>query len=92
VKRPRTFVTDHAVVRYLERVQGYGIDALRIAIGRRVEEAVALGASAVTIEGFTYVLNTDATGHPIVATVLHRCDTDYIPGRREMKARRKERG
>lgn len=69
MKRPRTAVSDHAIVRYLERVQGMDIAELRLTIARRVDYAASLGASAVIIEGFRYVFAADESGTPIVVTV-----------------------
>ncbi|SON55794.1 hypothetical protein HDIA_2253 [Hartmannibacter diazotrophicus] len=44
-------VTDHAVVRYLERVHGLDVAAVREHIAGRAATAVELGAIAVQIEG-----------------------------------------
>lgn len=52
-------VTDHAVVRYLERVQGVDIDALRAEIGRIADDGLERGAAAVNHDGFRYVLAGD---------------------------------
>lgn len=49
-------VTDHALVRYLERVVGVDLDVHRQAIEARVAGAVALGASAIVSEGYRYAL------------------------------------
>ncbi len=58
-------VTDHAVIRYLERVEGVDIAALRLEIARRVERGVDLGAGAVLVDGLRYCLveNTVTTIH-----------------------------
>ena len=69
MKRPRTAVSDHAIVRYLERVEGFDIAALRQTIARRVDYAASLGATAVIIDGFRYVFAVDDGGAPIVVTV-----------------------
>lgn len=69
MKRPRTVVSDHAIVRYLERVEGFDIAELRLTIARRVDYAASLGASAVVVEGFRYVFAADPGGAPIVVTV-----------------------
>ena len=69
MKRPRTHVTDHAIVRYLERVGGFDIDGLRQSIARRVDLAAATGASGVIIDGFIYKFQRDQHG-PVVTTVL----------------------
>lgn len=47
-------ISDHALVRYLERVEGFDIEQLRRAIADRLQDAHVLGASAVTIERHTY--------------------------------------
>ena len=54
MKKPRHIVTDHAVLRYLERVEGVDIEAIRREIGRRADRAIGIGASGVVCEGFVY--------------------------------------
>lgn len=49
-------VTDHAVIRYLERVHGIDIDAYRAEIAEKVAVGVKLRASGVVIDGYRYVL------------------------------------
>ncbi len=62
MKKPLVPVTDHAVIRYLERVLNIDIESHRRAIGHRVDMAVAMGASAIIIDGFRYILSD---GHVI---------------------------
>lgn len=50
-------VTDHAVIRYLERVRGMDIAAIRNEIASKVARGVALGAKRVTVDGFDYDLS-----------------------------------
>lgn len=73
MKKRRIRVSDHAVLRYLERVGGVDVERLRREIGRRVEEAAALGASGVTIGGFSFRIKEDEGG-PCVTTVI---DADW---------------
>ena len=54
MKHPRTHVTDHAVLRYLERVRGVDVEALRREIGRAVDRAAGMGATGAVIEGYAY--------------------------------------
>lgn len=68
MKRPRTHVTDHAVIRYLERVKGMDIEELRRLIGHAVETAVETEASGVVIDGFSYKLRQGEAG-PVVVTI-----------------------
>jgi hypothetical protein len=92
MKRCRTGVTDHAIVRYLERVQGFDIERLRAEIGRRVEAAATVGASAVVIDGFAYAIRLDAEGRPVVTTVQKHSNPDYVLPPRERKVRARSRG
>lgn len=50
-------VTDHALVRYLERVHGVDVSGLRKRIGRIVHKAVLHGAAGVRINGVSYRLD-----------------------------------
>ncbi len=56
MKRPPVHVSDHAVLRYLERVQGWDIEEVRAHITRLCEPAAWCGASGIQIEGFSYKL------------------------------------
>lgn len=51
-----TIVSDHAVMRYLERVRGVDMDAARAEITGIVRAAVTIKASKFTHQGFTYLL------------------------------------
>ncbi|MEP1330125.1 hypothetical protein [Pseudophaeobacter sp.] len=66
MKRPRCRVSDHAILRYLERVQGVNINAVR----RKIGKAVTLGddfpeARGVFHGGFLYRIRNQT-----VVTVL----------------------
>lgn len=49
-------VSDHAVVRYMERVLGFHVETVRWAIEHVCREAVEAGASSVRIGGLTYMI------------------------------------
>jgi hypothetical protein len=49
-------VTDHAVIRYLERVLGLDVDGLRDKIAEDIRPALRTGASAITKQGFKYMI------------------------------------
>lgn len=49
-------VTDHAVIRYLERVKSVDIEAVRAEIAAIVARGVALGAQSVILGGMRYRL------------------------------------
>jgi len=56
MKKPLHPVTDHAVLRYLERAEGVDVEGIRRMIGRRVDRAVAMGACGVQAGGITFRL------------------------------------
>ena len=59
MKKPVAYVTDHAVLRHLERVQGIDIEAVRRELGLKVDAAIEAGAAATVSEGIRYVLVED---------------------------------
>jgi hypothetical protein len=65
IKKPLTQVSDHAVIRYLERVLQMDVETIRREIGRKVDRGAGMGASGVRIDGFVYKLRD---GH--VTTVV----------------------
>jgi len=54
--RPAPIITDHAMLRYLERVVGIDVAMHRREVELRVSQAVELGASALVSEGFRYTI------------------------------------
>lgn len=64
-------VTDHAVLRYLERVAGVDVEAARRHIANRVTMGAVLGAVGVSVDGHTYIIS-HATGRAAVTTVIPR--------------------
>lgn len=59
MKKPLAYVTDHALLRHLERVQGIDIEAIRLELGHLVDKAIEAGAKATVSEGMRYVLIED---------------------------------
>lgn len=72
MKKPKAHVTDHAVLRYLERVHGIDIDAVREEVSHLVDLAVEMGAGAVVVDGLKYVLRDEVviTAAPVKSTPL----------------------
>lgn len=66
-KPPLPSVTDHAVLRYLERAKGVDIEGTRRHIAGLVQRGVAREGVAVIVEGVKFVLNENH-----VITVLNR--------------------
>jgi hypothetical protein len=52
-------VTDHAVLRYLERAKGINIRGLRREIADQVINGINAGADRVVINGVKFVLRAD---------------------------------
>lgn len=50
-------VSDHAIVRWLERVRGVDIEAFRAEIVATVQAAVDAGAKQISVGGVTYILD-----------------------------------
>ncbi|QYK42845.1 MAG: hypothetical protein KF887_07015 [Paracoccaceae bacterium] len=76
MKKSRIRVSDHAVLRYLERVGGFDVERLRREIGRRVEDAVLAGACGVQIEGVSFRVKDGPDG-PVITTVI---ETEWLAG------------
>lgn len=85
MKKPLHPVTDHAVLRYLERAKGVDVEAVRRELGRRVEAACAehSGMSAAIIDGIRFVIS--AEGVVVTAYPQHQAER----GRGGRKARGK---
>lgn len=73
-------VSDHAVLRYLERVGGFEIDRLRAEIAERVGRTYAKGATNVIIDGFRYVIEVADNG-PVVVTVFQKTNAPCLSQR-----------
>lgn len=87
--KTRVRVSDHALVRYTERVLGHDMQPLRDQIARELEEALDRagcldGASAVIIHGFRFVIEDR-----VVVTVHEHSRPDIRTGR--ARGRRGER-
>jgi hypothetical protein len=66
MKKPRHRVSDHAVLRYMQRVQGFDVEALRRRIGRIVDRHPDhVTASGIVSGGFVYKLQGG-----VVATII----------------------
>lgn len=52
----RLTVTDHAVLREIQRVHGLDVEGIRRAIARKVARGMEKGAVGVLVDGVRYVL------------------------------------
>ncbi|MEM7507653.1 MAG: hypothetical protein AAF415_13000 [Pseudomonadota bacterium] len=78
MRKRRPIVTDHAIVRYLERGLGVNIEGLRKRIEKRAALALQHNADGVRIDGLTFKI---AEGR--VTTIL---ETQKRRKRRRVKA------
>ena len=90
----RVTITDHAVLRYLERACGVDVDALRRHISRRAmlpwpADRAALGAHALIAGGVRYHFRIAQDGCVVLTTVT-ACGDSAI-SKRAMRLRRKHR-
>lgn len=81
MKKPIHPVTDHAVLRYLERVEGMDIETVRRRIGLTVQRGLEEGANGVVSGGFVYRI-TDGT----VVTVIEHSRIEI--GRKKRRGRK----
>jgi hypothetical protein len=69
-------VTDHAVLRYLERHEGIDVEAVRRRIARQVRRAAEMQAMGVLAGGMTYRLVGG-----VVVSCWRTCEPDVRTGR-----------
>lgn len=74
LKRKEITISDHAIVRYIERKYGLNLDAIRKEIIETVEGAVNIGAASHSVGDVTYcfVKDRNASNGVLVSTVLLR--------------------
>ena len=60
MKKPAVPVTDHCVIRYMERVMGLDIEGVRHKIADDLAPAVRMGAVGLTKDGFNYRISNGA--------------------------------
>jgi hypothetical protein len=79
---PKLRVSDHAMLRYLQRVGGFNIEGLRRQMELRVERIYAPGCASILIDGYRYLVKEGADG-PVVVTVLDadRLSTEQLEAR-----------
>jgi len=63
-------ITEHALLRYLERILELDLDAMRKRLEQDIRAAAHAGAKTITIDGATFVLQPTPVGGICVVTVL----------------------
>ena len=79
---PRAIVTDHALLRYMERVLRIDVESLRLDVARIAQVGVEHGASGVQAGGYSYKLEGAR-----VTTVLTAATPNIRLGRKARKCR-----
>lgn len=74
LKPKQITISDHAIVRYIERKYGLNLDSIRKEIIETVEGAVNIGAASHSVGDVTYcfVKDRNANNGVLVSTVLLR--------------------
>jgi hypothetical protein len=70
-RRRHIDISDHAVLRYLERVGGFDITGLRRSMEDRLRDHVVSTPQTVVIDGFRYLVKEGAFG-PVLVTVIDK--------------------
>lgn len=68
--KKRLIVSDHAVLRYLDRIGGFDIESLRHHISTRLQPHADRGAQGVVLDGHSFLIDQNGDRGPIVTTVL----------------------
>lgn len=71
---PLPRVTDHAVLRFLERARGFDIEAVRQHIAETCAEAAAAGAASLTVGAVRFEITT-STNTVVTCTPARRLVT-----------------
>ena len=69
MKKPAIHITDHALLRYLERVLGYDVETLRRQIGHEISARTSGDATSVKMDGYQYRIENKAV---VTITSLNR--------------------
>lgn len=64
----RVRVTDHAVLRWLERIEGVNVDAIRRRIAKAVHRGAGQRAEGVQIDGVTFKLQYEISETVVTTT------------------------
>lgn len=62
-------ISDHALVRFLERVHGVDVEAMRIDLERQCRDAAKIGASTFTVKGVKFCFSAPRDGAVVVTTI-----------------------
>lgn len=72
--RRKVRVTDHALIRFLERAGGFQIEKLRREIEKKVYRSAPEGATGIKVDGVNFVIVSDGQER-VITTVM---DSDWV--------------
>ena len=73
MKKLRVDVSDHALLRYLQRVGGFDIEGLRASIAKRIEGHAISTPMTVVLDGYRFMIRDGVQG-AVLVTVIHKED------------------
>ncbi len=71
-------VTDHALIRFLERAGGFELEKLRKEIAQKVYKSAPEGATGIKIDGVNFVIVSDGDER-VVTTVMEAGWANHQP-------------
>lgn len=79
-------ISDHAVLRYAERVLGFDVEAakreIRERVGKQIDLAAAMGATRIVLDGVSYIIEDG-----VLITVIDGLSSDTHGRHRERNRR-----
>lgn len=84
-------VTDHALLRYFERVLGIDLDKCRSSLAERAAPAAAMGADRFTHDGVTFRLAPNRYGPGIVIATVMSATTSLKPPPMKIRSERERK-
>jgi hypothetical protein len=83
---PKLTISDHAVLRYLERVGGFDIDRLRRSMTDKIRAVHVPGANRVTIDGIVFTVR-DHEDRSVITTTMSNTK-NHCPRRNRKRSRK----
>lgn len=73
----KVVVSDHAILRFIERVYGLDLEPVRQKIAEKAQRAADAGAASIIIDGFKYTIEHNSPQVAIVSTVIRKGKDPY---------------
>lgn len=69
MSKRRVYVSDHALLRYLQRIGGFDIEGLRASIAKRIEGHIVSTPMTVVLDGYRFLVRDGDKGAVLVTVV-----------------------